>query len=446
VPIWIRRIIYLLFIGCFLLVAPLLALYSMGYRYHPDKHRIERTGLILVDGTPRTTRVLIDGVERAIRLPARIGSLIPNTYSVRVERKGYHPSMRQLTVSGGRTSFFTGFSLFHDTDPTIVHDGTIHAFSSSSDGTWAAYILRAEGLEELWLIDLSTDEQSLIARSPLPSDDGTEPTALTWSPRDSVLMVRTANDAFIVDPADPRTREPIADLLPHAPSVLSWELDSSAAIIAESAGRLFRLHRATGRVTVLPIDLPKAPYALARGTLYTVDDTSVVAIPTNGSQKKTIAQLPRTATVSAFTNLSGAALSLEVTRPDRSLTIVTSTGSIAIREGGHLRSSPRDPKTILWFANAYELWAEGDAIGTRLLERRETPLVDAVWHPKKTHAILASERDVTAIPLDPASTTLPITLATFSSITSLAVTTDGSVLYIAGDRNGRTGLWHLQLQ
>ncbi|MDP3771007.1 MAG: hypothetical protein Q8R16_01770, partial [bacterium] len=97
-PLWIRRIIYLSFIALFLLVAPILALYSMGYRYHWGKHRIERTGLLVVDGEPRDAIVRIDGAVRAHGLPARIGGLGENEYTVRIERDGHIPREERVTV------------------------------------------------------------------------------------------------------------------------------------------------------------------------------------------------------------------------------------------------------------------------------------------------------------------------------------------------------------
>ena len=49
----LRRTIYILFIVIFLIAAPLVVLYSEGYRYNLKRGKIQKTGILIISSLPK---------------------------------------------------------------------------------------------------------------------------------------------------------------------------------------------------------------------------------------------------------------------------------------------------------------------------------------------------------------------------------------------------------
>ncbi|MDO8425169.1 MAG: PEGA domain-containing protein [bacterium] len=444
-PLALRRLLYSAFIAVFLAVAPLLVVYSMGYRYHPEKHRFERTGLIVLDGTPEQATVLVDGTVRATRLPARIGGLGENVYTLRVEQSGFHPWEQRVSVTSGHTTFATALRLFRIADPVRIATGTTARLATSADGHWAAWVRTEQGFEELWLHDLVRDTRTLVYRAP------PQGITITWSPQDAMLLLHTAADTLVVDPDAPRVLLSLRTLLSHVPNAVQWELESSSAVIAVAEGRLSRVHLATARAVTLPVPVPETPFAVARATLYVVRqlanphdrDSEIVAVPLDGSAPHTITTFP--GSIARFVGMRDTTLIAEQDTPlgVATMDIDTTDGTIVI-QNGYARDARGD--AVLWRTNANELWMErGKPPTATLLVRRDAPLVDTRWLPDAPYAMLATDRDIHAVALDHPTPNRTTLLATFDHIIGATVLADSSTLLIAGTHNDEDGLWRLPL-
>lgn len=433
-PLWLRRIIYWSFIILFLLVAPIISLYSMGYRYHWGKYRLERTGLIVVDGTPRDATVRIDGVVRAQRLPARIGGLNENEYTVRIERDGFHPWEQRVFVASGRTALATDIFLFRDASPTLELAGTITRSTVSADGAWLAFTRRLESLEELWIVDLSTDARTLAFRS-------ADRITFSWSPQDATLLVTTASDVFTIDPHDARRPRSLSSAFPRHPSSVTWELGSANALVAVIDGRLRRVSLLTGRAVPLSVVAPNEPFAVARGLLLTAVDRALIVTKIDDGTSRTIDT--GGASITSFVALRGSVLTAET--GGSILDIELTAGNVRTRTGYGLRMNTRHSITA-WFGSIFESWEEsGDPPQPRLLARRDAPIIDVAWHSKAPYAFIATARDITAI--DRAvPTRKSVPLATFEDIRAIAISRNGASLLIIGRSGTTEGLWTLPLR
>lgn len=458
-PLWLRRIIYYSFIAVFLIVAPLLALYSMGYRYHWVKHRLERTGLIIIDGEPRDATVAVDGAIRSARLPARIGGLGPNVYTVRIEREGYLPWERRLMVESGRTTSVMHALLFRALDPAHRVSGSVTNLAVSANNRWAAYTRAFGAFSEVWLLNCTTGERTLVMRIGVTGKATQEhPIALTWSPRGAALLITTPTDTLLMDPREPTTHRSLRSALGRMPTAIQWELASDDAIIALAESRLYRIHRTTWRAVPLPIAVPVHPFAVGRDVVYTSRPyqgpqgagTEVLAIPTDGGEPRSIAGIIG-GTLTRFTDLRGTTLIGEQqARPGVIHTVILNTAARqqpAVRSGTGRIAHPDDPHAVAWRTDANELWVErGDDTQPELLVRRDTPIGDIRWHPEQPYLFFATHTAIIAVALDTPTPERTTTLATFDAIRHLVIRTDGDALFIVGRRGSEEGLWELPLQ
>jgi len=107
-----RRILYSFFIFLFFLIAPLLILYSLGYRYDFVKGSLEKIGVLFIKSYPKSANIFLNNKLQANKTPTQIVNLISNTYDVRIEKEGYHTWQKNLEVRPQETTFAEEVTLF----------------------------------------------------------------------------------------------------------------------------------------------------------------------------------------------------------------------------------------------------------------------------------------------------------------------------------------------
>jgi hypothetical protein len=97
-----RLIILLVCMTGFFVIAPVLVLYSMGYRLDFEKMKITSTGGIYVKTFPTAEQIIID--SKIIEKPGIfsnsifVQSLLPNNHTILVEKNGYYNYFKTLPV------------------------------------------------------------------------------------------------------------------------------------------------------------------------------------------------------------------------------------------------------------------------------------------------------------------------------------------------------------
>ncbi|MBI4276538.1 hypothetical protein HY629_01725, partial [Candidatus Uhrbacteria bacterium] len=118
VSLFRRRLIFILFLAFFLTIAPLLILYASGYRFDWTHRTIYKTGLLIVEYTPRDASFSLDGVVMDTHSPMRLSGLAPRSYLLRITKDGYIPWEKRLWVPEYITTFVRHVSLFRAAAPT----------------------------------------------------------------------------------------------------------------------------------------------------------------------------------------------------------------------------------------------------------------------------------------------------------------------------------------
>jgi len=109
--------ILIAFIALFLVTAPVVVLYTAGYRWNEKKVRLEKVGLIFLRSRPSYAEIFLDGKLRSERTPARLRNLLPSAYDVKVTKKGYGTWEKNLTVGSALTTFAEGIVLWKQSLP-----------------------------------------------------------------------------------------------------------------------------------------------------------------------------------------------------------------------------------------------------------------------------------------------------------------------------------------
>jgi len=131
-----RLTILLSCVVCFVVVAPYIVLYSMGYRVDFETMKIAATGGIYVRTFPTADQIIIDSkINKTPALFANsvfVQSLLPKNHTVYVEKDGYYEYNKTLLVKEKEVTKLENVLLFrNDIKFETVIDGTKSPFTPS---------------------------------------------------------------------------------------------------------------------------------------------------------------------------------------------------------------------------------------------------------------------------------------------------------------------------
>ena len=115
----VRRFIFAFFVAVFLISAPLVVLYTAGYRLNISNHRLFQTGVLAITTYPRGANMYVNNQVLAQRTPYVIQRLVVNQYHLKLDKKGYHAWEQNVGIQEGKTTYVTT-RLFAQSTPTPV--------------------------------------------------------------------------------------------------------------------------------------------------------------------------------------------------------------------------------------------------------------------------------------------------------------------------------------
>lgn len=117
--ITLRRIIFAFFLTIFIVSAPLIVLYTAGYRLNIYNRHLQQTGVLAIATFPRGGNIVFNGQSLAQKTPYVIQRIMPNIHDVTLQKKGYHDWTQRIRVEEGKTSYITA-RLFAESEPELL--------------------------------------------------------------------------------------------------------------------------------------------------------------------------------------------------------------------------------------------------------------------------------------------------------------------------------------
>lgn len=183
-----RKLVFLVFFVGFFVTAPLVVLYTAGYRYNFGTGEIVQTGVLSLSSTPRGASIVLDDETLRASTPALLKNVLPGDHTVRIEKAGYSSWEKTLTVQSRSTTFADDVVLFLETDPELVRETSLAAMRFNATTGRAGYAQTEGQWTEIWTYDPATGEETLVSRLPVGSDAEIE---LSWPREDSTVSIRT---------------------------------------------------------------------------------------------------------------------------------------------------------------------------------------------------------------------------------------------------------------
>lgn len=119
-----RRVLALLFLMVFFLVAPLTLAYAGGYRLSFSPLKITRTGTVYISGNPKTVIIFLNGEKQNQQnLPFSIRYVIPGEYQLKITQKNYQDWEKTIRVKEGESTVISNVQLIKQNPFTTVETG-----------------------------------------------------------------------------------------------------------------------------------------------------------------------------------------------------------------------------------------------------------------------------------------------------------------------------------
>jgi hypothetical protein len=196
----IRVALLISLIALFLIISPLLIMYTAGYRYDWKNGLLKETGAINIDLEPKNAVVYLNNVKLQDKIPVRLNNIIPAKYNVRVTSPGYFDWNKEIEVKNKQTNYIKEIGLLKKNKPEILITGNITDFAVSYDGQFIIYASKENNGTQIWLWNNDSKQTSDLFRLP-----GNQKINIVWAEKN--------NYAIITDSAAPYSQIRIVNAL-----------------------------------------------------------------------------------------------------------------------------------------------------------------------------------------------------------------------------------------
>jgi len=417
-----RRILPWLFFLIFLAVAPVLLLYTAGYRYNAKKNQLERNGTLIVDSTPSGATIFIDGHTTHETSPVTFLNMAPGWHRLELKKPGFHPWKKTMEVRAEQVSFANDIWLWREHTPSLVLEGDFRSSTPNPLQDMLALIEQSSSSSaKLWYWS-PTQTPPILQQIPSSTVDRLSP--LRWNARGTALLgggITMEQETWWSKPVEHAR----IDLLPRA--IYHW-LDQSA------------IGARTQTFTQTPLVPP---------TLSTSNHLSLKTEATSSGRLLVERSIRTHAFALPPGNWNfGDLRSPYVLLNDGDHWLAVHPRSDQPHQGEIRGDRPRwfdgarQPTALFLSPREVWVWTIGNA--PLLLWRQSEPLVQAVWHRSGQYIFLADKTRLSAISLNDHYGRIVTTLAEFDDIVDMGLV--GRDLYIAATKNNQRGLWRMQVE
>lgn len=442
----LRHAIFLAFIVAFLISAPLVIAYAMGYRYNFKKHQIESVGALFLNSSPESTDLFINNTQSNKKMPAKIVNLRPNNYKIRVEKAGYHTWEKNLEINSKQTTFAQKIHLFKKSEPRLLVEGNINLFSPSPNNDSLVYSVLTEMWEEVWLHNMqSTSSDVLLYRTAHTTTNALENNSIWWSPQGNHLLIFTGEDYFILNISNPNEIIFIKDIISEELTQIKWDNRSDSLLYGIGENALYQINlnpfSSEKIVTISDQDVYEFDYLVKNGFIYFIDkddtQTKLKRKNLNDPETKEEYLLELNGSNFNFVNHNESFFALTHATKNSSILFNIQSQTPTYTEINSNSVNWNTASNKIAYHNDFELWYSeidgSSSINTpNFVTRYSNTIQDILWHESGDYILFSNHNDIFAIELDERDHRNVAHLVKNMSIKNIATNFNGTILYFIG--------------
>ncbi|MBI4281796.1 PEGA domain-containing protein [Candidatus Uhrbacteria bacterium] len=455
-PATYRRIIFWVFIALFFITAPLLILYTIGYRYNWERGKLQETGVAVLDYRPNNSVLTINAKEQSGKPPARFPGLTPGRYTFTLHKDGYADWTKRLWIEPSKTTFAQHMILWKmDSASRAVSEDMSRIVAASPDQKHIAVVeKKAPALIQF----INTRTQKNEASVAIPLSPTSAITTLLWSPRGKRIFVEgSAGEQFTIDMASGTpTALPLARIIPEHLENVSWNSTDDDRLYGYRRAPLVQqgyelvevdLFRGAVQNASAPFTQQSA-YRVEDDLLYRIDNGALVItefVPSRRALERRLALPDAPATnVTFLANGPDGVITLFDSPHKRLLLIDKETKTLyPIQEtiDGVVTAAWSPLHNRLVWSTGKALWLLDLEQSTRELMREEQQKIqDIAWDPENEYVFYGAGDAVNVVEIDNRDNRNRATIATVANRKGLMIGNDGTTIWMTGTQEGKTRL------
>lgn len=293
----LRKILFYVFLIIYLVICPIVILYSFGYIYVPTPEEgIVKTGLIHLESLPPGAEVRLDQKLVPDRTPCTLSELVPGRYSVTVSLENYRHWFRQVTVEPGKAAVFDRILLIPERlRRSVLRDQSFETIINIP-GTRFLLLQAGQNAGGVTVYDWKNNSFKKLTFQGAPYAEETTERIFTVQESPHVLVLTQAKEAIRYLWCDLREEHVVISEITElfrdtVPDEVKWEGTYPRFLFAFQKGQLDRLDLDGSKVDQNFAERIKG-FGIHKGKVYILRDDSLTRIPldTNGSDADIVEQ------------------------------------------------------------------------------------------------------------------------------------------------------------
>lgn len=433
----IRTALFWLLTLLFLILAPVIVLYTLGFRYDFRSGTIEHTGILSITTAPRSATIFVDEIQARATTPTLVQQLLPRDHIVRLEKTGFFSYEKTVPIIEKQTTFLESVVLWLEAKPELSSSlGNVHLIDPAH--TALASLENVGAWTEVWVERLDSGTRTMIARfaGSSPGDIGAE-----WSPDGTLLLLGTSTELIAVD-TNTKNSHDIQELVTAPIKEAWWDQGQSHNLFVRTASRVLRISLQDNLVEPI-LSEPSPALETAKGHLFFTRDVGnqTHVLSQNNDREETVAILP----LGPYRFIESPLPYLLLFHEQRGRLIL-------------IDSEIRDQPILLnteafegaWSKNHQKLlYTNGlethiftpDTLEDRLITRVSQPVTSVGWHPAGSAIVLAKPDGVFAFDLHPWNGYVQTKLNNARDVSRVFIDDKEKTLYFLGSVDGVYGFY-----
>jgi hypothetical protein len=430
-----RRILAGSFIVAFLIIAPILLLYTSGFSYNFKKGSLQKTGALVLETEPTGALIYLNDQLIPEKTPARLNNITPDNYEIRIEKAGYYPWSKKLSVKDQETTFAENIVLFKNIDPTMVTESDIDWWSFSPNQKFALYQTSA-GLS---LLDTSNKKTRLLEEN-MP-----EISSAAWSKSDTYVFVEEESTTKVFTTTQPTQTFTIEkELYTPMADNFKWSESDFSALHFQSGNKVFQMNmllNSVSQIYELPSDETLLDYKIFNNELFVVkklNDKTILTkylLPQGDSPT-----LPKSIELKdhdyIFLDIANSKLSLMDSDDRTYLLINTSLDKIVFQKKDVQSIDLHEQNDLLLLQTSQEIAyvnLNSDNFQETNLTRYSSDLNATEWHNSSNYIIALQNNNLHYIELDDRNGHFTIEIIDDANIDDFTLDEHSEILYFVKD-------------
>ncbi|MFH0853325.1 MAG: PEGA domain-containing protein [bacterium] len=233
----IRTIYFIITVGLFLIGAPIIIFYIIGYRFSFHDQSFYQTGVFVISSSPKGAEISLNGLPTKEITPASFSNLKPGDYSVTLSRDDYQDWSASFQIKSKQSVNFSNIPLMKE--QLIFKDlwqGSPILLIPDKQAVFFAAVLQENSQNFLEILNTKNNSSEKFH---LP--EFTDDIILSWSPNSKYLLLESPSQKRfrIIDRQGQYVF--LSNFIPDPLTHLWWSNDSDDLLLGASPTALYQI-------------------------------------------------------------------------------------------------------------------------------------------------------------------------------------------------------------